>query len=66
VRCAAEGNCDALRPAAAAIRPAIGSRYARNRFVHDGETTADAGCIKGQLPGIITTFLQACRHPDYS
>jgi hypothetical protein len=40
-------------------------RVARNRFVHEQEVRVDAGCTKAEVPGIMVTFLQHCRHPDY-
>lgn len=40
-------------------------RIARNRVVHQGEKSVDAGCTMMEVPGIMVTYLQACRHPDY-
>ena len=40
-------------------------RDARNDFVHNRSIKVEAGCTKGQMAGIIVTFLQLCRHPDY-
>jgi hypothetical protein len=41
-------------------------RDARNHFVHHGDLRVDAGCTKAEVPGIMVTFLQRCRHPDYT
>src|SRR5262249_43660864 len=49
-----------------AFDPVDRIREARNRFVHEGTLQVDAGCTKVEVPGIIVTFLQRCRYPDYS
>lgn len=40
-------------------------REARNLFVHDGDLNVSTGCTRSEMPGIIVTFLQRCKHPLY-
>lgn len=41
-------------------------REARNSFIHQGRLRVDPGCTKADVPGIVVTFLQRCRHPDHT
>ncbi len=41
-------------------------RDARNQFIHDGSTDVNAGRTMAEVPGVMVTFLQRCRHPAYS
>jgi hypothetical protein len=39
-------------------------RDARNQFVHNATIRVNPGCTRAELPGVITTFLRHCDHPD--